>query len=486
MVAALETIKDRVLERYPYFGSVAAGVRFRDSLAVDAFGTDGEVFYCNPKCPERYGEDELEFLFAHELCHIAFDHIERSADKNLRLWGMASDAVVNALLINDGLKPARGAVTMPEALDYDADQLYQILLDREPPDKDAVEKKSKNSMESSKSSSDSSSDSGSDEDSKSGASESKKSKQSERGNKKSKNKLDDQSGGAHTEDTDDIRAEDMGEGAHTLWNKDAAKERGGDEDEEQPDEFEDDEDFSMTNEQRLYRENKVRRRQQMAELKETLSNQAAGAGKTSNADKRQISGIGESRPLMDWRRALREEICYDVFWSYKNAVIENGVVTPHLEEMPYPVTEILLDTSGSIEAALLKSFLRECKGILQSSQIRVGCFDVMFYGFHDIRKEKDIDEMTYRGGGGTNFNAAVRAFSRRVTNKIIFTDGDAEMPDIPMDAIWLVFGKKDISPMGGRVIRISPEQLDELMASGRMDSGNFPDSSENIAAAAWA
>lgn len=86
---------------------------------------------------------------------------------------------------------------------------------------------------------------------------------------------------------------------------------------------------------------------------------------------------------MDWRRALREEICFDVDWSYNNAVLENGVVIPRLEELPYPVTEILLDTSGSIEEALLRSFLRECKGILQSSRIRVGCFDVMFYGFQD-------------------------------------------------------------------------------------------------------
>lgn len=83
-----------------------------------------------------------------------------------------------------------------------------------------------------------------------------------------------------------------------------------------------------------------------------------------------------------------------------------------------------------------------------------------------IRKEKDIDELAYKGGGGTNFNAAVHAFSRRVKNKIIFTDGDAEMPDTPMDAIWVVFGKEDIRRMGGGVVYITQEQLMQLQLRG--------------------
>lgn len=471
MVLELEQIKTRVLDRYPYFGSVAAGVRFKESFSVEAFGTDGEFIFCNPKSPDRFSEDDLVFLFAHELCHIAFNHIERSKGKNLQLWSIASDAVTNALLINDGLKPAPGAVIIPEALDCDAEQFYLKLLEENPSDSDETEKKKQKSDDSSQASSNNDSDSKTDAD-ESSASGSQNSKESERGNNsKSKNKQDDQSGGAPPKDTDDLQAEDMGKGAHSLWDKSSVK-KSDDEDDEydkQPEELadsEDDEDSAM-DEQRVYKENKVKRKNQLADLKEDLSNQANGAGTTTNSDIRQMEGIGESKPFMDWRRALKDETCFDVNWSYKNAVIENGVVTPRLEEMQNPVTEILLDTSGSIEESLLKSFLRECKGILQSSQIRVGCFDVTFYGFQEIRKEKDIDEMTYKGGGGTDFNTAVNAFSRRVTNKIIFTDGDAEMPDTPIDAIWIVFGPEEIRPLGGRVIHITPEQMKELIVQGQ-------------------
>ena len=53
--------------------------------------------------------------------------------------------------------------------------------------------------------------------------------------------------------------------------------------------------------------------------------------------------------------------------------------------------------------------------------MKAGCFDTVFYGFHDIRTEKDIEEMEFMGGGGTDFDAAAGAFTLRVDNRIIFT-----------------------------------------------------------------
>ena len=102
------------------------------------------------------------------------------------------------------------------------------------------------------------------------------------------------------------------------------------------------------------------------------------------------------------------------------------------------------------------------KNILHYTKLKVGCFDTEFYGFHEIRTEEDIENMRFEGDGGTDFNVAVGAFSRRVENKIIFTDGEAPMPDMPLDAIWIVFGGERINPKGGKVINITQEQLDKL------------------------
>ena len=185
-------------------------------------------------------------------------------------------------------------------------------------------------------------------------------------------------------------------------------------------------------------------------------------GTLANGDVRSISDIGTSKPIIDWRYALREAIKYDVDWSYKNAIIEDGIIKANLEEQPIPETEIVLDTSDSINNKLLRGFLRECKNILKQSKLKVGCFDTKFYGFHEIRTLKDIDNMILEGGGGTNFEVAVNAFTRRVENKIIFTDGYASMPNTSIDVIWIVFGNKKINPKSGKVIYIDNDTLNKM------------------------
>ena len=67
--------------------------------------------------------------------------------------------------------------------------------------------------------------------------------------------------------------------------------------------------------------------------------------------------------------------------------------------------------------------------------------------------------MRFQGGGGTDFDVAVGAFSRRVENKIIFTDGWASMPYKPCDCIWVVFGYQIINPTGGKVIYVDEKEL---------------------------
>ena len=106
--------------------------------------------------------------------------------------------------------------------------------------------------------------------------------------------------------------------------------------------------------------------------------------------------------------------------------------------------------------------MRECRNILPLSKLKAGCFDTVFYGFQDIQTEEDIENMVFEGGGGTDFDTAAGAFSMRVDNRIIFTDGQAPMPQEPLNAIWMVYGDEEIAPPGGTVIHITPEQLARL------------------------
>lgn len=460
----IAALKRKMLVKYPFFGSVVASVDYKENKDIPTAGTDGETIYYNPKYLESLSVEEQTFIFAHEVCHIAFNHILRSEGKDPELWNIATDGVINQFLKRDGLKMALGGVDMAEAINYDAEQLYDKLL------QEKQQRQQQNGQ-------------GNNQSEQGNQQQSQQQNSSNSGNSQEQDKQSqEQSGGDSGKDLqeEDKSKQDVGHDTHSMWEQAVKKHKeqqeksdkkeslldkllGKDAKEKEKNELEKkQEELESMGEKDAFKKNLEDKKKQLEELKEAISKQASQAGTSTNRDVRIVNDIGTAKPIVDWRYVLREAIKYDVDWSYKNATLEDGVVTANLEEQPMPETEIVLDTSGSINEVLLKNFLRECKNILQHTKLKVGCFDTEFYGFHEIRTEEDIENMRFEGGGGTDFDVAVDAFSRRVENKIIFTDGEASMPDMPLDAIWIVFGGERINPKGGKVIHITPEQLDRL------------------------
>ena len=441
----IAALKRKMLVKYPFFGSVVASVGYKENKDIPTAGTDGETIYYNPEYLESLSVEEQTFVFAHEVCHIAFNHILRSEGKDPELWNIATDGVINQFLKRDGLKMTKVGVDMAEAIDYDAEQLYEKLLQG----KQQRQQQQQNGQGNG---------------------------QNQQGNQQ---QSQEQSGGGSGEDSqEEEKQQDVGHDTHSMWeqavkkHKEEQEKSGKNEslldkllgkDKKEKSELEKkQEELEGIGEKDAFKKNLEDKKKQLEELKEAISKKASQAGTSTNRDVITVNDIGTAKPIVDWRYVLREAIKYDADWSYKNATLEDGVVVANLEEQPMPETEIVLDTSGSINEVLLRNFLRECKNILQHTKLKVGCFDTEFYGFHEIRTEEDIENMQFEGGGGTDFDVAVGAFSRRVENKIIFTDGEASMPDMTLDAIWIVFGGEKINPKGGRVIHITPEQLDRL------------------------
>lgn len=375
----IDSLKRKMLIKYPFFGSTITNVEYQELLDIDTAATDGNKIYYNPEFLGGLTIEEQIFILAHEVCHIAFNHISRRKDKDKNLWNIATDAVINQLLKKDGLKMLDGLIDIPEAIDYDAETYYEKLLQgqKENPDFDRK----------------------------------------------------------------------AGNDSHEMWENTDIKEIG------KTDALEKEDDIS---EKDAFKKNRELKKKQLEDLKRSLIKD------TVTSNEFNMSNVGSASSLIDWRYILKETINYDVDWSYKNAIIENGVITANLEDKALPVTEILLDTSGSINEDLLRTFLRECKNILKHSKVLVGCFDTIFYGFKELRTEQDIDNMRFVGGGGTNFDVAVGAFSRRSENKIIFTDGEARMPITPVNAVWIVFGNRKINPKGGKVIYINEELYNNM------------------------
>ena len=139
--------------------------------------------------------------------------------------------------------------------------------------------------------------------------------------------------------------------------------------------------------------------------------------------------------------------------------------------------EILLDVSGSISIDLLRGFLLQLYPILEVLSgdeellLKVGTFSNSFSGFQTIRSKEDIAKFSPQIGGGTNFEVAATSFTpdpgRRIT-KIVFTDGvlgSKQKTRVP-DIVWIVFGDNmDFTPLGGRIIRISEKDYNDMINS---------------------
>ena len=102
------TARVGLLLRHPFFGNMAT--RLKIVAADDMIPTaavDGRNLYFNTQFFNAMSNKEIEFVIAHEILHMVFDHLTRREDRNPMLYNIACDYIVNNLLIRDriGEKP---------------------------------------------------------------------------------------------------------------------------------------------------------------------------------------------------------------------------------------------------------------------------------------------------------------------------------------------------------------------------------------------
>ena len=118
MAFDINAVKRRMLVKYPFFGSVVANINYKETKKIGMAGTDGLNIYYNPDSMQKLNLSQQTFIVAHEVCHIAFNHIIRSEGKKKRLWNIATDGVINQLLKKDGLEFIDNVVDIEEAINY--------------------------------------------------------------------------------------------------------------------------------------------------------------------------------------------------------------------------------------------------------------------------------------------------------------------------------------------------------------------------------
>ena len=211
---------------------------------------------------------------------------------------------------------------------------------------------------------------------------------------------------------------------------------------------------------------KEERQQIKDEIKEAMlaAASASDAGNIPAGVKRLIQELTE--PKMNWRELLRMQlestIKSDYTWmraSRKGWHMD--AVMPGMKLDPMIDIAIALDASGSISEKMLKDFLGEIQGIMDSFpayRIHVVTFDTDAYNpaQYDSDNLDDICDYEVKGGGGTDFDCIFRYLKdNEIEPKrlVVFTDGypfGSWGDENYADTVWILHGTTTIEPPWGQ------------------------------------
>ena len=391
----LEQVKQGVLSKFPLLGSVMAKLIFTSDDRVETAETNGKQVKYSPSFLSKLSFEERMFLLAHEVMHVAFDHVMRSRGKDEKRWNIATDAVINQMLLEANLPLPQGGVNLPEAKGKSADEVYEML---------AQDKQNQN----------------------------------------------------------------QNPQQHQAWG-DAVKQQGQ---QGQDDTQTQDGNAQASQQEKLFTAQNQTLKKKLAEkIRQELkqaSNEAKEGGQSAGGNGLDVGKVGEAKAVVSWKQILRRELEQDEDrWSYRRADEDNdyqariGTVTNDDKA----IVEVMLDTSSSVSEDMLRAFLRQVKHLAKDSKLLVGCFDTRFYGFDEIKKTHDIEYFDIVGRGGTNFDIALENFSHdRKVNKIVFTDGFADVSNTPenqkiKNLYWLVWANDVFKPCCGKVIFVDRQQI---------------------------
>lgn len=107
---------------------VLFNLRFAWDYSVSTACTDGVSLIVNPKFFVDLTPEERIFLLAHEAWHVAFMHVLRVENRQFPVWNMATDYVINDMLINSGFSMPQGGLYDPQYQGMSSDEVYNHLI----------------------------------------------------------------------------------------------------------------------------------------------------------------------------------------------------------------------------------------------------------------------------------------------------------------------------------------------------------------------
>ena len=362
-----------LLLRHPFFGNMATRLRI---MAADDWlptaAVDGRNLYFNTQFFNAMSNKEIEFVIAHEILHMVFDHLGRREDRHPMLYNIAADYKVNNLLVRDRIGEKPKIVDCFQDFKYDADtseEIYDKLF----------------------------------EDAKEAGKELQK------------------------------LLEELENEGEML---DEHLDMDGDGEEDDNGEDKDSNGNTVSKKKPKYSKDEIKKIKDEIKESMLNSAQTAGAGNVPAGVARLIKELTEPkmnwRELL--RQQIQSTIKSDYTFMRPNRKgWHTGAVLPGMNFDETIDVCICLDMSGSIGNDQAKDFLGEVKGIMEEYKdykIKLWCFDTDVYNEQDFSADGGEDLLDYEiyGGGGTDFMVNwtyMKENDIQPKKFIMFTDGYA-------------------------------------------------------------
>lgn len=202
------------------------------------------------------------------------------------------------------------------------------------------------------------------------------------------------------------------------------------------------------------------------EIKEAVlaAASASGAGNLPSGVKRLLEDM--TQPKMNWRELLRmnleSTIKSDFTWMRSSRRgWHMDAVMPGMKNDELIDVAISIDASGSIGERMLKDFLAEVQGIMDSFpayKLHIVTFDTNTYNpqTYDSDNLDSICDYEVKGGGGTDFDCVFDYFKAndiQPKRHIMFTDGypgGSWGDENYCDTVFIIHGSTTITPPWGQ------------------------------------
>jgi predicted metal-dependent peptidase len=116
--------KSALLSKHPFFGALTTAMREVPDPSTPTIGvSSSDTLYYNPEFMLGLSAPEAMGVMAHEVMHVALKHMLRQP-KFDKLWNIAADLVINAVLLKSNLKLPEGGVfpSGDDSFEFQADE----------------------------------------------------------------------------------------------------------------------------------------------------------------------------------------------------------------------------------------------------------------------------------------------------------------------------------------------------------------------------